>query len=52
MLSLHVLYIVCRDVFYLQYNTQDGSCSFTSSNTENKLYHGKVMCPTELVKKD
>ena len=50
MLSLNILYIAFYDLFYVKYNNQDGSCSFTLWNGENKLYHPKGMCPTELVK--
>ena len=39
MLSMNILYIVSRDLFHVQYNNQDSSCSITLQNTENKLYH-------------
>ena len=37
MLHVNILYIVNRDLFHVQFNNQDCSCSLTSSNAENKL---------------
>ena len=52
MLSVNILHITCHSLFHVQYNNQDGSCSFALSNAENKLYHRTGMCPTESVKTD
>ena len=41
MRSVNILYIASRDLFHVQYKDQDGSCSLTLLNAENKLYHRK-----------
>ena len=51
MLSPNKSYIASlANLFYTLFNNQDDSCSLTSSNAENKLYHRKGMCHTESLK--
>ena len=52
--TVHHNHAVCEyftyrlpDLFHMQYNTLDGSCSFTSSIAENKWYQHKGMSSTE-----
>lgn len=51
MLPVNILNITSYVLFHMQYNNQDDSSSFTSSNAENKSHHPKGMPSTELVNK-
>ena len=50
--TVNILYITSHDLFHVQYNNQDGSCSLTSSNAESRLYYHKGMRPMESLKTD
>ena len=52
MLYVKMFYITNLDFFNVQLNNYDDSCSLTSSNAGNELYHREGMCHTESLKTD
>ena len=52
MLYVNMLYMLNLNLFRVQSKNQDDSCSLTSSNAENKLYHRKGMRHSESLKID